>query len=49
MIGINIPRIILDSYKIPLILLLTIRQGYGWRGFRLGTEVNTLTIKLKLF
>ena len=44
MIGINIPRIILDSYKIPLIYMIYNLTYIRGRGFRLGTQTNTLGV-----
>ena len=44
MIGINIPRIILDSYKIPLIYTKYYLIPIGSRGILLGTQTNTLGV-----
>lgn len=38
-ISILISRMILDSYKIAMILLFTKSYKYGWLGKRLGTEM----------
>ena len=47
MIGINIPRIILDSYKIPLIHQKTTWHGLGRVVRWLVAQVNTLGKTLK--
>ena len=49
MIGINIPRIILDSYKIPLIYTKYYLLSISGRGMVLGTQTNTLGFKVKFF
>ena len=44
MIGINILRIILDSYKIPLIYMIYNLLSIRGRGMVLDTQTNTLGV-----